>query len=216
MTGLLWADLFSWGGYGGGGGGVATIPYDYGTTVCYQDDGVYVQGNRVGSAAEYAQGASDLAAAGNAAKPADDDQWRSLGVFAMGRAEESDPSNFLSLAVDKAGLLGFFDYIALLGNTISGTHGGAPIGTKGAFSLDGTAGPFAPGATTFYAAGNTLGVTTYRGGYSTAMDTVLYPAASDQALMGRNASYATPNAVITAIVTADWNWTASVTIQKVA
>jgi len=123
---------------------------------------------------------------------------------------------FVAFSVDKAGLLGFFDYIALLGNTISGTHGGAPIGTKGAFSLDGTAGPFAPGSTTFYAAGNVLGVTTYRGGYSTAMDTVSYPAASDQALMGRNASYTTPNEVITAIVTADWNWTASVTIQKVS
>lgn len=123
---------------------------------------------------------------------------------------------FVAFSVDKASLLGFFDYIALLGNTISGTHGGAPIGTKGAFSLDGTAGPFAPGSTTFYAAGNVLGVTTYRGGYSTAMDTVLYPAASDQALMGLNASYATPNEVITAIVTADWNWTASVTIQKVS
>jgi len=120
---------------------------------------------------------------------------------------------FVAFSVDKASLLDFFSYVALLGNTVSGTHGGAPIGTKGAFSLEGTAGPFAPGSATFYAAGNTLGVTTFRGGYSTAMDAVAYPAASDRALMGRNASYSTPNEVITAIVTADWNWTASLTTR---
>jgi hypothetical protein len=112
MTAMLWTDLFAWGGYGayggggGGGGGVATIPYDYGTTVVYQDDGVYVQGNRVGTAEEYAQQASTIASQGDAdAKIADDDQWRSLGVFALARAEESDPSNFLSLAIDKEGIL---------------------------------------------------------------------------------------------------------------
>jgi hypothetical protein len=119
MSGLLWADLFAWGGYGayggyggaavGGGGGstaVATIPYDYGTTVVYQDDGVYVQGSRVGSATEYAQQAATIASQGGAdATIAEDDQWRSLGVFAMARSQESEASNFLSLAIDKNGIL---------------------------------------------------------------------------------------------------------------
>lgn len=119
MSGLLWADLFAWGGYGayggyggaaaGGGGGstaVATIPYDYGTTVVYQDDGVYVQGSRVGSATEYAQQAATIASQGGAdATIAEDDQWRSLGVFAMARSQESEASNFLSLAIDKNGVL---------------------------------------------------------------------------------------------------------------
>jgi hypothetical protein len=118
MAGMLWTDLFAWGGYGaygggggGGGGGyagggVATIPYDYGTTVVYQNDGVYVQGTRVGTAEEYAAQAATIAGQGGAdAKIADDDQWRSLGVFAMARTEETDPSNFLSLAIDKEGIL---------------------------------------------------------------------------------------------------------------
>jgi len=114
MTGLLWADLFTWGGYGayggGGGGGsstaTSTIPYDYGTTVVYQDDGVYVQGSRVGTATEYAQQAATIASQGGAdAKIDEDDQWRSLGVFAMARSQETDASNFLSLAVDKNGIL---------------------------------------------------------------------------------------------------------------
>ena len=100
LTGLAWSELAGWGGY------AAPVAYNYGTNVCYQDDGVYVQGERVGSAAEYAQQAATLAAAGGAdAKIAADDQWRPLGVFALARSEETNPSTFLSLAIDKAGLL---------------------------------------------------------------------------------------------------------------
>ena len=100
VAGLAWGDLAGWGGYG-----AAPVAYNYGTTVCYEDDGVYVQGQRVGSAEEYAQQASDLAGQGAAATPADDDQWRPLGVYALARAEETTPSTFMSLAIDKDGLL---------------------------------------------------------------------------------------------------------------
>ena len=101
LTGLGWAEVASWGGYG-----PAALPYNYGSTVCYQDDGVYVQGNRVGSADDYAEQAGAIASQGSAdAKIADDDQWRSLGVFAVARSEDASPSTFMSLAIDKAGLL---------------------------------------------------------------------------------------------------------------
>lgn len=100
LAGLAWGDLAGWGGYA-----AAPVAYDYGTTVCYQDDGVYVQGERVGSADDYARQASDLAGQGAAATPAADDQWRPLGVYALARAEEANPSTFMSLAIDKAGLL---------------------------------------------------------------------------------------------------------------
>ena len=40
-----------------------------------------------------------------AATPADDDQWRPLGVYALARSEETNPSTFMSLAIDKQGLL---------------------------------------------------------------------------------------------------------------
>jgi hypothetical protein len=99
-AGLAWGDLAGWGGYA-----AAPVAYNYGSTVCYQDDGVYVQGERVGSAEEYAQQASVLAGQGAAATPADDDQWRPLGVYALARAEETTPSTFMSLAIDKTGLL---------------------------------------------------------------------------------------------------------------
>ena len=56
---------------------------------------------------EYAQQAATIAgqgAAESATIPAAD-EWRWLGVYAMTRAQESDASNFLSLAIDKEGLL---------------------------------------------------------------------------------------------------------------
>jgi len=110
MGGLMWSSLAGWGGYP-----AAPISYNYGTNVCYQDDGVYVQGQRVGTAEEYAQQASDLAAQGGPdTQIAETDEWRPLGVFALARAEESNPSTFLSLAIDKDGLLRgtYYDAVA--------------------------------------------------------------------------------------------------------
>ncbi|MFM7034788.1 MAG: hypothetical protein ACKOYJ_06295 [Planctomycetia bacterium] len=100
MAGLAWSDLVGWGGYG-----AAPMAYNYGTNVIYQDDGVYVQGANVGSAETYAQQASAIAEQGTAASIGDDDQWRPLGVYALARKEETSPGTFLSLAIDKAGLL---------------------------------------------------------------------------------------------------------------
>jgi hypothetical protein len=100
VAGLAWGDLAGWGGYG-----AYPVAYDYGTTVTYADDGVYVQGENVGSAEEYAQQASDLASEGASAKVGDDAEWRPLGVFALARDGETNPSIFMSLAIDKGGLL---------------------------------------------------------------------------------------------------------------
>jgi len=115
----LWADLASWGGYG-----TTPVAYDYGSTICYQDDGVYVQGSRVGTAEEYGDQAALLAAQGAADKkvPADDDQWRPLGVFALARSEETDPSAFMSLALDKEGLLrgSYYDAVSDTSQNITG------------------------------------------------------------------------------------------------
>ncbi len=117
LTGLAWGDLAGWGGYG-----TAPVAYDYGTTVCYQDDGVYVGGSRVGTAEEYAQQASTLAAAGGPeASIAKDDQWRPLGVFALARQEETTPGTFISLAIDKSGLLRGTYYDAVSDNTMNVT-----------------------------------------------------------------------------------------------
>ena len=115
MMGLAWGELAGWGGYG-----TAPVAYNYGTTVCYQDDGVYVQGTRVGTAEEYAQQASAIASQGGPeVKVAADDQWRPLGVFALARSEETNPSTFLSLAIDKDGLLRGTYYDAVSDSTMN-------------------------------------------------------------------------------------------------
>jgi hypothetical protein len=83
--------------------------------VTYQDDGVYVQGSRVGTAEEYAAQATTLASQGGPdTKISAEDQWRPLGVFALARAEETNPSTFMSLAIDKDGLLrgSYYDAVA--------------------------------------------------------------------------------------------------------
>jgi hypothetical protein len=96
------------------------VSYNYGTNVCYEDDGVYVQGSRVGTPEEYAGQAATLASQGGAdAKIAADDQWRSLGVFALARSEESNPSTFMSLAIDKEGLLRGTYYDAVSDSTMN-------------------------------------------------------------------------------------------------
>lgn len=118
LTGLAWGELASWGGYGS-----APISYDYGTTVCYQDNGVSVAGTNVGTPQQYADQAAAIAAQGGAdAKIAADDQWRPLGVYALARAEEANPGTFISLAIDKEGLLrgSYYDAVSDSTQNITG------------------------------------------------------------------------------------------------
>jgi hypothetical protein len=115
LAGLAWGDLAGWGGYA-----AAPVAYDYGSNVCYQDDGVYVGGSRVGSAEEYAQQAATLAESGGAsATIAKDDTWRPLGVFALARQEETTPGTFISLAIDQTGLLRGTYYDAVSDSTMN-------------------------------------------------------------------------------------------------
>lgn len=91
------------------GGGYPEEPqsYDYGTNVVYQDDQVYADGEPVGTTAEYAQQATDIAEAGKTADPAKDKDgdWTPLGVFAMVRGEETTSDNIFQIAINKDGIL---------------------------------------------------------------------------------------------------------------
>jgi hypothetical protein len=114
LTGLAWGELANWGGYA-----AVPVAYDYGSNVCYGDDGVSVGGGVVATAAEYGQQAATLASGGADAAIAADDQWRPLGVFALARQEETTPGTFLSLAIDKAGLLRGSYYDAVSDTTMN-------------------------------------------------------------------------------------------------
>ncbi|MBU6293930.1 MAG: hypothetical protein KJS91_04530 [Planctomycetes bacterium] len=87
--------------------GFSSFPvyYDYGTSVVYSGSSVMVQGESVGTPQQYSQQASAIAGTGSAAMEDPKDTWESLGVFAMVRAEEKDPSNYIQLAVNKDGIL---------------------------------------------------------------------------------------------------------------
>ncbi|MHC4402104.1 MAG: hypothetical protein ACYTG0_20730 [Planctomycetota bacterium] len=103
-----WAAIAAWSPWGGTWGGGTY--YDYGGTVVYEGDNVYVEGEQVATAEEYTQQAVALADAGaqameTAPQQADESQWMSLGVFALADEDEGDPSMFLQLAVNKDGVI---------------------------------------------------------------------------------------------------------------
>ena len=79
--------------------------YDYGTSVVYQGDQVYINGDSVGTQEQYAKQASQIAEAGKNAQVSKDDTWLSLGVFAILDADETDTKYVVQLAINKVGVL---------------------------------------------------------------------------------------------------------------
>lgn len=114
---LAWSDLAAWGGYA-----TAPVAYNYGSNVVYDDEGVSVQGTSAGSAEDYAAQAASLADQGAGGTVGNDDQWRPLGVYALARKEETNPSTFVSLAIDKQGLLRgtYYDAVSDTTQNVSG------------------------------------------------------------------------------------------------
>ncbi len=105
-TNLTSPSLYANPGYGAVaaavGLGAQPVPYDYGSNVVSQTNAVYVNGDPAGSPQDYADQASQIAAAGNA-PPEPNDQWLPLGVFAMVQGEQDNPNDLFQLAVNKSG-----------------------------------------------------------------------------------------------------------------
>jgi len=106
-----WVGVSRW--YGGWGWN-SPYYYDYGLggNVVYRDNYVYVDGQQVGTAEEYAQSAAALAAVDPDEVPSQaTEDWLGLGTFAVVEsADPSDrdmiePSRFVQLAVDKNGFV---------------------------------------------------------------------------------------------------------------
>jgi len=105
-TVATWASVAAFTGGGGGGGYVAEpINYDYGSTVVYEDNSVYINGDNVGTAEQYAQQATGIADIGKQAQASTDEEWLPLGVFAMVQGEETTSNNIFQLAIDKQGVI---------------------------------------------------------------------------------------------------------------
>ena len=121
-----WAGVAAWSaiawgmpspGVGGGYPVETATSYDYGSSVVYQDDAVYVDGEQVATAAEYADQATAIAEEGRKAEASKDEEWQALGVFAMVMGEETTSNNIFQLAVNKAGVIRGNYYNALTDST---------------------------------------------------------------------------------------------------
>jgi len=83
------------------------VYYDYGNTVVYQDDGVYVDGVDQGTPQEYYQQAQTLASDGAQADASTDNSsdWLPLGVFVLTKPGEKDSHDVFQLAINKQGII---------------------------------------------------------------------------------------------------------------
>jgi hypothetical protein len=98
------------------------VYYDYGNTVVYRDNYVYVDGEQTVPAERYAEQAFAIADAGRAAEPAPIDEWQPLGVFALVRGDEKSSDRVFQLAVNKAGLIrgNYYDGVGDTASPIAG------------------------------------------------------------------------------------------------
>ena len=110
-----WVGINNWyGGNGGYGGWSSPYYYDYGVggNVVYSSGNVIVDGQNVGSAADYAQSAAALAAIDPNDVPSQKTaDWLGLGTFAIVAATDGDktdelaPTRYIQLAIDKNGFV---------------------------------------------------------------------------------------------------------------
>jgi hypothetical protein len=94
-----WATLGVWLGCPPG----QPVYYDYGNNVVSQNNSIYMNGQDMGTSAEYYQEAQNLAASG--ADGASGDQWMPLGVFAISESGQTSANLVLQLAVNKQGTI---------------------------------------------------------------------------------------------------------------
>jgi hypothetical protein len=94
------------------------VYYDYGTNVVYEGDTVYINGDSVGTQEQYAQQAITIADTGKTAEASKEEEWLSLGVFAMVQGEGTSGNDVFQLAVNKAGTIRGNYYNALADTTL--------------------------------------------------------------------------------------------------
>jgi hypothetical protein len=80
-------------------------PYDYGSNVVVQPDGVYVNGDAAGTPAQYSDQANQIAGNGRSAQPDQDGKWLPLGVFAVVEGNATTSDDIFQLAVNPQGTI---------------------------------------------------------------------------------------------------------------
>jgi len=95
-----WPTVAAWGGLP-----ATPLYYDYGTSLVYQGDTVYYNGEPLSNAVEYAQEASRFAERGRELQPAATDEWQPLGVFGLVEQEGQNADQVFQLAINKGGVI---------------------------------------------------------------------------------------------------------------
>jgi len=97
--------------------------YDYGSTVVAEEGTMYVNGEAAGTTEQYVEQAQTIADAGQQAKPAEDEKWTALGVFAMVQGEETTAYNLFQLATNKDGVIrgNYYNTLTDLAEAVAGS-----------------------------------------------------------------------------------------------
>jgi hypothetical protein len=100
----------------------APISYDYGNNIVVQDGNVYMNGNDLGTSAQYYDQAAALAQSGTDADAPSDSDWLPLGVFALSKTDTPTSDVVVQLAVNKEGVIRG-NYTDTVTNTSQVIHG---------------------------------------------------------------------------------------------
>ncbi|HEV3146403.1 MAG TPA: hypothetical protein VGZ47_21125 [Gemmataceae bacterium] len=79
--------------------------YDYGSSVVYQGDNVYMNGQDAGTTQQYAEQATTIASQGQTPNAPPTDDWKPLGVFALVQGDDKTSNYIFQLAVNKDGII---------------------------------------------------------------------------------------------------------------
>lgn len=85
--------------------GTSPMYYNYGDNITYENDKVYVNGQKTSSTNEYYDQAKLLAMTGVEAQVSKEEQWMSLGVFALSKSGTTEATITLQIAVNKSGII---------------------------------------------------------------------------------------------------------------
>jgi len=104
-----WNSLSTW---WGAPSAAEPVYYDYGNTIVYEGDTVYNGTEPVATAEEYYEEAVQIASVDDATAAVADEEWMSLGVWAMVQGDQAESTNIIQLAVNKSGAIGGNHYQA--------------------------------------------------------------------------------------------------------
>jgi hypothetical protein len=83
----------------------ASPDYDYGSSVVYQGDNVYMNGQDAGTPQQFAEQATTIASQGQTANAPPTDDWKPLGIFALVQGDDKTSNYIFQLAVNKNGII---------------------------------------------------------------------------------------------------------------